>query len=124
MGAGGDEPLSGIDESREPAIAVVVVVDYDRISESRRRAVVRRGIGGPPERPPPELASGAESFPRYGVVGIPLPRRVHEKEEREKARVRNLGTRREREARREKARKVQIRVFSVTDTIIKNKNKK
>jgi hypothetical protein len=121
VGARGDEPLSGIDESREPAIAVVVVVDDARVSESRRRAVVRRRIGGPPERPPPELASGTESVPRNGVVGIPLPRRVHEKEKREKARVRNLGNRRE-TRQREKGRKVQIRVFSVTDTIIKNKN--
>lgn len=59
MGAGGDEPLSRIDESREPAIAVVVVVDDARVSESCRWTVVRRGIGGPPERPLPELASGA-----------------------------------------------------------------
>lgn len=103
MGAGGDKPLSGIDDSREPAIAVAVVVDDARVSESRWRAVIRRGISGPPERPLLELSSGAESFPRYGVVGVPLPRRVHEREKREKARVRNLGNR-ERETEGEKKR--------------------
>ena len=112
MGARGDEALSRIDEAGEPA---VVVGGYGGGeaggSDSGSRTIVRRRLGGSSERTLPELSAGAESsFRRNGGVGLLFPRRLHERERERALRVSKFcGTEVEK---REKLKKVQIRVFN------------
>ena len=80
MGARSDESLRGIDKLREPTVVVVAVVPV-RVSQCRRRTIVRRRLG-PPERSFSELAEPST------FVRVPLTRRRHE---REKTRERNGG---------------------------------
>lgn len=88
VSAGSDEPLRGIDELREPTVALV------RVSQRCRWAIVRRRLASA-ERSFSELAETAAAA-AAAFVRVLFTCRCHEREKR------NRGTERERERNTEK----------------------